>query len=61
MIIKKTNLNFAPYLIRHFYGYALNLGIISPIFEAIPKMPYLERRANSKNQGPFFKGQKKEV
>jgi hypothetical protein len=49
MIIKKTNLNFTPYLIRHFYGYALNLGIISPIFEAIPK------NALSRKEGKFKK------
>jgi hypothetical protein len=37
MSFEKLNLISKPYEHWYFYGDALNLGIISPIFEAIPK------------------------
>ncbi len=63
MSIKNSKLKFEPFLAWYFYDYTLNLGIISPIFEAIPKNVLSRMSVNSKNQSPFFKDkkQKKEV
>jgi hypothetical protein len=58
MFIENFKLKFEPYEHWYFYGYALNLGIISPIFEAIPKNALSRKEGKFKKSRSFFKGQK---